>query len=255
MEDFVFSDFFWFRTLEFHRHNYTDNRHGVPVHYFGYMLSGWARLTDDVSDITVYPGDLFYIPKGCRYQSYWYSEETIRFHSFSFRTYPGSPNRTYRLQKIHCTEEETAILNRLIANMEITSLSVGLLYTLLGLTEKHMLSDISSRHNHIVEQAMLYMHRNNRICAEDVARHCQISVSTLYYAFRHSVKKTPLEIWHEIQCQKASDLLTDTDLSVEEISRRLGFSSASHMRRILAQHTGKTPREIRRSGIFAGSSR
>jgi len=135
----------------------------------------------------------------------------------------------------------------------VNSLSVGLLYTLFGLAEKHMAVEIIDRHNDIVEQAMLYMHRHNKVCAEDIARHCGISISTLYYAFRHSIKKTPLEVWHEIQCQKATDMLTGTDLSVEEISGSLGFSSSSHMRRILLQKTGKTPREIRRSGMFSPS--
>lgn len=254
MEETVFSDFFIFRTIEFHRHHYTDNRRGVPIHYFGLMLNGWARLTDDVADITVYPGDLFYIPKGCRYQSFWYSEGTVRFLSFGFRTYPASVSRSYCLQKIDCTEEERAVLNRLAENGNVSSLSVGLLYTLLGLTESHMTVDKVDRHNEIVAQAMRYMHRCSRTSAPEIARHCQISISTLYYAFRHTVKKTPLAVWHEIQTQKASEMLTATDLSVEVISDRTGFSSPSHMRRILMQNTGKTPREIRRGGMFAPSS-
>lgn len=254
MEDSVFSDFFIFRMLEFHHRHYTDNRCGTPLHYFGYMLNGRGRLTDGVSDITVHPGDLFYIPKGCRYQSYWYSEGTVRFLSFGFRTYPGSRSRCYRLQKIDCTEKETELLQTLTQHLEVNSLSVGLLYTLFGLAQTHMHTEIVDRHNDIVEQAMLFMHRSSRLRAEDVARHCGVSISTLYYAFRHSIKKTPLEVWHEIQTQKASEMLTATDLSVEEISDRTGFSSPSHMRRILMQNTGKTPREIRRGGMFAPSS-
>ena len=55
---------------------------------------------------------------------------------------------------------------------------------------------------------------------------------------------------HRLQTEKAVTLLTATDLSVEEISSQLGFSSAAYFRRVLRQITGKTPREIRKTAVF-----
>lgn len=250
MDDSVFSDSFTFRTLEFHRHHYTDNRGGTPIHFLGFMLNGWARLTDGAADFTVCPGDLFYIPKGCRYQSFWHSEDTVRFLSFGFRTYPGLRSRAYRLQKIDCTTQERQILLQLSEHMQVSSLSVGLLYMLFGLVEQHMIVEIVDRHNDIVERAMLYMNRHNHASAGKLAEHCGIGVSTLYLAFRKTVGKTPHEVWQEVQTQKAVELLTTTDLRVEEISDRLGFSSSSHFRRIFTNHTGRTPREVRKDSVF-----
>ena len=252
MNDSIFSDSFVFHTLEFHHHRYRDYRRssGAEMHYFGCMETGWARLTDGTTEIIVYPGELFYIPKGCRYQSFWYSDDIGRFLSLGFHTYPSSPNRVYRLQKIEMTAEETQVLRKLSENMTVSSLSVGLLYTLLGLAERHMATEIVDRHNVIVEQATLYMHRHLRVSAEDMAEHCGVSVSTLYQAFRKATGKTPNQIWHEVQAQKAAELLVTTDVPIEEISLRLGFSSSSYFRKIFIAQTGKTPREVRRSGTF-----
>ena len=41
-----------------------------------------------------------------------------------------------------------------------------------------------------------------------------------------------------------------TDKKIEEISSMLNFSSSSYFRKILKQHTGKTPREIRKNRGF-----
>ncbi len=254
MDGTFFSSSYRFISFNFNKYHWTDNRRGSPFHFLAYMEEGRSKIVIETETLTLEAGDLFYIPKTLPYQSFWYSEGTVRFLSFGFRTYPASVSRSYCLQKIDCTEEERTVLNRLAENGNVSSLSVGLLYTLLGLTESHMTVDKVDRHNEIVAQAMRYMHRCSRTSAPEIARHCQISISTLYYAFRHTLNKTPLSVWHEIQTQKASEMLTATDLSVEEISDRTGFSSPSHMRRILMQNTGKTPREIRRGGIFAPSS-
>jgi len=64
VKDSDFFDQYHFRIIEFQRYHYTDNRAGVPVHYFGCLKSGWAKLTDGTTEITVHPGELFYIPKG-----------------------------------------------------------------------------------------------------------------------------------------------------------------------------------------------
>jgi AraC-like DNA-binding protein len=59
--------------------------------------------------------------------------------------------------------------------------------------------------------------------------------------------KTPNRVRQEAKCQQAVRLLTCTDLPVEEISTRLGFSSSSYMRKLLRLTTGKTPLQIRKA--------
>ncbi|MBE6729298.1 MAG: helix-turn-helix transcriptional regulator [Ruminococcaceae bacterium] len=88
------------------------------------------------------------------------------------------------------------------------------------------------------------------IIAKDVAKHCAVNESTLYWAFKTAANKTPNEIKNKFLCQKAIMLIINTNKSVQEISDSLGFSSTSYFRKILKANTGKTPREIRKSRIY-----
>ena len=56
-----------------------------------------------------------------------------------------------------------------------------------------------------------------------------------------------MEEKHRIQIELATSLLEATDLSVEEISDRLGFSSPAYFRAVLRKNGGKSPRDIRRA--------
>ena len=46
--------------------------------------------------------------------------------------------------------------------------------------------------------------------------------------------------------QHAIELLANTDMTVEEISRRVGFSSSNYFRKIFIKLTDKTPKELRK---------
>ncbi|MBQ8415607.1 MAG: helix-turn-helix transcriptional regulator, partial [Clostridia bacterium] len=80
------------------------------------------------------------------------------------------------------------------------------------------------------------------------ARFCRVSESGLYATFRSEWNCTPIVMWHRVQIEKAVNLLFSTDLSVEEISTRLEFCSASYFRKVFKEITGQTPREVRRFG-------
>lgn len=251
MDSISFCDAFNFRRITFQRQHYTDNRCGAPEHYFGYMIKGEARLNDGCTEIHVAENDLFYIPRGCRYQSYWRADGDICFLSLGFSVFPNPQRRSYLLQKIDCTPPERALVQYFLEN-ELTAdcRSVATLYQLMAETSEHMALEIIDRRRDIVERAMLYMNRQKSISADEIARHCGVSASTLYQAFQKTLGKTPRTVWHEIQAQRATTLLTTTDLSVEEISERLGFSSTPHFRRVFEAQTGKTPRAVRRESPY-----
>ena len=91
------------------------------------------------------------------------------------------------------------------------------------------------------------MQTASRLSVPALARHCHMSESGLYAAFREIKGCTPIEMWHRVQSERAVELLLSTDLSIEEICAKLGFCSASYFRKVLRVTTGKTPREIRKS--------
>ena len=60
---------------------------------------------------------------------------------------------------------------------------------------------------------------------------------------------TPHALRQKILVEKAVELLTTTDIPIEEVSDRLGFSSSSYFRKILFAQTGKTPSAIRKEAF------
>ena len=69
MNDISFSHSFMFRTIEFYKFHYTDNRVGSPSHYFAYMLCGNCKITTESSTVKINEGDIFYIPDKCSYHN------------------------------------------------------------------------------------------------------------------------------------------------------------------------------------------
>ena len=269
MDNIQFSQSFRFYTFSFSRYHYTDNRAGVADHYIGYMKSGSARLVSDCEQIQLAEGDLFYIPCGCRYQSYWQGSEgsegaesagaeggeesqrpAISFDSFAFRYFPERENLYFPLQKVPfgpVAEEVVRLIGLLEADLQVNCRSVGLLYQLLGLMRPYMRFGRRGAESEAVEKAVAYIRSHSDFQVSELARLCHMSESALYAAFQSAVGRTPVQTKHRILAERAVELLTSTDLPVEGISSLLGFSSAAYFRKILRRETGRTPREIRRA--------
>jgi len=79
-----------------------------------------------------------------------------------------------------------------------------------------------------------------------LARLCCISESGFYAKFHAAVGKTPVAYCNAVRIRKAQSLLIGTDLTVEEISERLGFCSPAYFRRVFRELTGQLPKALRR---------
>lgn len=240
-----------FRFLQIHIHEYhhTDNSHGVPTHFIGVMKKGHGLLISDRTRIEVSAGDVFYIPKGCRYHSYWRGEDCV-FQSLGFAHLPRERKCPYALQVLHPSDEATALFSELADTDSVSAYSVGLLYTALGLMLPTMTVDHPQTYHPIPYAATQYMTEHLSAPMSEVAAACGISESALYQIFRRSLGKTPNAARQELCCRRAIDLLQTTDLSIEEISMQLGFSSSSYFRKVFHTVTGQTPRDFRKQSIM-----
>ena len=136
MNSATFTESFFFRKLIFDRSYHNDARRmGISKHYLAYMEHGYGRLVSEEADqvLELAPGDVFYLPKGMHYQSFWYAEEPIVFHSYGFRFLPGPDRKKYRMQKM----ELPPSLSEQVRNIPIihpaNSEAIGALYSTLAL--------------------------------------------------------------------------------------------------------------------------
>ena len=250
MHQSIFSESFAFRQYTYRTYHYNDARNGNDCHYLGYMREGEGLMVGETVSLRVQKGELFYIPMGLRYESHWSGTPEAVLDSYAFTIFPHSDSVCYGLQKIPVSDEIREHLEALASHKTVDCFSIGKLYLLLDAMRPQMIGENQVGKQAAVQEALRYMQGCKEFSVPALARHCHMSESGVYAAFRTVKGCTPVEMWHHVLAERAVNLLVTTDLSVEEISEKLGFCSASYFRKILREVTGETPRRIRkREGI------
>lgn len=247
MYDAIFSNGFTFNIFNYGNYKYTDNRKGTSEYYFAYMISGNCKITTENETITINEGDIFYIPYGCKYQSFWYGEPHIKFISLRFLFMPNFDKKFYPVQVLPHNQEAVKLFYRLFENKMLSAKEIGIFYTLVGILLPTMTSYTVCRTQEIVELTNKYLSSNPFASISEIAKNCNVSDSTLYYAFKKSSKLTLNELRNKIITEKARLLLTTTDLPIDEISMRLHFSSCSYFRKVFKKFQKMTPSEVRKA--------
>lgn len=245
---------FVFRVLSFVTAKATDNSHGTDRHFFGRLRKGSGTLTTLSGDtLHLCAGDIFYIPIGLCYRSDWRTDSDgfLEWESYGFSAFPPSVDKQYPLQKICPSEKITEYLNTIAAGDGTSVKDIGCFYLFMNEALSVMTEKNPDSAKATVEKAKKYISLHTDFKVSDLARHCKMSESGLFSLFQ-TQGITPIELKHRILVKKAVTLLCSTDLSVERISDRLGFSDPGYFRKIFRRYTGKTPTEVRRehqSGI------
>lgn len=251
MNNQEFYDSFFFTQFQYDKPRHTDNAtdHGASHHFIGWLTHGSAKLVSAQQTLHIHTGDIVYIPMGLRYHSYWSPDRSGQVHWFSFGCKQLPAEHSYELQTIHADGQAMAFLRQITENLKSKAENIGLLYSFYAQVLPTMAADTSSIEL-AVHRATAYMRQTPNVRIEQVAEFCGISQTALYSAFKQQLGITPNTMRQKILCEIARELLVTTDLSVEEISSRLGFSSSSYFRKVLYQHTGKTPLAIRKENIL-----
>lgn len=243
---------FTFDKPRYYKFHFTDNRkNGAPTNYIGVMRSGTAKIESKKQTVFLKKGDVFFIPKGMPYQSAWFcdEEEWVSWISFGFDFFPSNIEGNLLIQKLECDDNDISLLDSIAEDFTVNCINVGTLYTFLGNHLKKMKREAHS-FDPIGEKAMEFMQNTDNYSIKDVAAHCGVSESGLYKIFKKRYGKTPVEMRQQFLCEKARDLLVNTNLSVEEISIQLNFSSSSYFRKVMKKCFGKTPLCVRKEGMM-----
>ena len=246
MNDITFFKNFKFNEYCFREMHHTDNSRGVDLHFIGFMKEGRGLLVSEKGRLELETNDMFYIPKGCKYKSYWTGDDTVRFDSIGFLYFPSNTPNGYALQKIEYGEELWQMFLPLSEDKTVNSASIGRLYTILGQLESTLVEEVATRAAATVEKAIMLMNKDPMRSMDEYAVECGVSEAQFYLCFKKVLQKTPNRVKQEIICEKAIHYLTTTDLTVEEVCDKTGFSSSSYFRKVFFSVTGKTPSQVRK---------
>lgn len=255
MEQILFHKTFSFQTIHLRSFCHTDNSKGISTHFVARMLRG-SGIIRAVSGEELYlsAGDVFYLPLGLQYHSYWTVDETespsVSWESYGFIHLPVHSEVRYVMQKINPSAEAFRWLDRLKQNQTVSPASVGYLYLFLSEVLPDFRIAEPDPKAALLQTAFDYIQQNERFSVPKLACACGISESGLYALFRDYAHTTPIEIKHRLIAERAVVMLTTTDLAVETIASTLGLCSSAYLRRILKKQRGQTPLQIRKEAKF-----
>ncbi len=92
----------------------------------------------------------------------------------------------------------------------------------------------------------IYEHRNRSLETDEIAKAFHVSRAKLDRDFRRFVGQSVHKTVTHCRVDYVTELLTDTELKIGEISKLAGFESEYYFYSFFKSNTGKTPRDVRK---------
>ncbi|MGI5869850.1 MAG: substrate-binding domain-containing protein [Kiritimatiellia bacterium] len=105
----------------------------------------------------------------------------------------------------------------------------------------------SSPHVGIVQKALDFIDANacRNIGVDDVAAHLGVSRRLADLRFSEILQQSIYEVLRDRKLEEAKRLLSQTDISIQHIARRCGFTNNTHLKNLFLRRFGMTMREFR----------
>jgi len=113
---------------------------------------------------------------------------------------------------------------------------------------KHVTGELELDHFLVVQKAIDYMHHNllEKISLNEVAAHCNLSVSRFSHIFTESMHVSPIRYWNQLRIHYAAERIIQTDDNLTNIAFDFGFSSFSQFYTLFKKTFGYSPSKLRK---------
>lgn len=250
MNNTEFLNLFGFIEYKFSKEHFVPLTTGAKYNYINYIKKGNAEIIGDDFHINLNEGDILFIPKGSIHTSHWYGDPYVLYDSFSFLNYPSADSETYIAQKITPNEKMLELIEQIPTDNDVNCQSVGNFFLLLHEIFKKIERRNKTRNQLLLEKVMHEIRISQAKTMPAVAKTCGISTTALYMLFNTYLNCTPSQYKLAAKLEQAMYYLTTTDMSIEKISDKCGFSSSSYFRKVFYKQYNKTPREARKKALY-----
>lgn len=233
----------------YHRHHTEMKRIDFVRPCIGYVLSGQAEFLYKGKNYLAEKGDLVYIAADTLYYSAWTGNPLVSWYSidFAFSQKDAFYEYPFQILKGYPPEAFQEIFKE---GPKVTFQSLSAFYRLLEDLYQRMKREPRDPRG-MIDPAIHYIeaHFTKEISCKMLADLCHCSESSLFKQFKRIKRISPIQYKQNLQIQAALELLSHTALSIEEISARVGFSSANYFRTVFQKFIGKSPKEIRKAAL------
>ena len=226
----------------------------IPQSRFYYILEGSGFIQTETKTITLEPGNMYLIPSHFHH-TYGCTKLRKLYFMFSLLSTTNT-DALSGLNKVYHAPFDPEDMEKLLDTWQ--KRDCFSVMTVRSLLMKHIClllqtNDVPpiplNRHSPLVENALSYIRANasSSMTIGSVSKHLFISESKLRNVF---LKETGVTVGQYIDkqvCEQAKQLLSRTQLSIGEISARLGFCDQFYFSRKFKQATTMTPSEYRKT--------
>ncbi|MEK8130111.1 AraC family transcriptional regulator [Paenibacillus filicis] len=99
-----------------------------------------------------------------------------------------------------------------------------------------------------IQLMLSYIHQNyaNILSLQEIAEVAHLSISECGRSFKKTLHTTPYDYLIKYRIKKSTELLRDTEHTISEIARMVGFNHVNHFIQSFKKHHQQTPKEYRR---------
>lgn len=210
---------------------------------FIYIKEGSLMVRTNKETVVINAGEMLFVPILMERRWEIGNCERLIGRVFCFRYWPEVDELDYPIQKIPVTDE---IYNHFYeipstaSNARVNSHYIWKAYRFLTEVQPLMVRN-NVKHVEQIQKALSYMKENDFFTIPDLVEVSGMSKSRFYDAFLKLTGVSPINMKHRLQAYKAEFLLKETELSIEEITKKLGFLSTAHFRKVFHSHYGTMP--------------
>ncbi|MBQ7125395.1 MAG: helix-turn-helix transcriptional regulator [Clostridia bacterium] len=241
---------FSFKVIELKNPKHTDNSMGITSYFVARMRSGSGMIVyENRKELHLKEGDVFFLPLGLKYHSYWTPDpikNEVSWDSFAFEHIPLKSNLRLMPCSIPLTEKLNRLFNGISKTKKVNCKNISALYSIIDIILQERKELILSDKAPILEKVDEYLKMNRDFSVKNLATECRMSQSGLYLWFKKNLKMTPVDYKNRQRVSTAVNLLSYTDMTLEEITSLTGFNSVAHLRNLIKNIYNKTPSQIRR---------
>lgn len=222
----------------------------------GYIIDGSVEFSMPFGKFNAQKGDLIFIPEGIRYISHWDGSPRICFYNVHFLLPKTSTNIWRSLQPQRLEKLPNEQLGQMIRRM--FELSKGsdaehlAAYSLFYELAANILPSMATNPTRLppvpLQVAIAYIEENYATISsvKEIATACYLSESRLYHIFKEYLNISPISYLNHLRVHNAMNLLSNPDLSIQQISESLNFHSEYYFRKTFQKITGVLPSHFRK---------
>ena len=214
---------------------------------FVYVIKGEVSFRTVNSKIDGGAGDLFYIPHGIRYRSFWSGADGTEH--YAIHVYPNKFTDPYALQRVgdifnlDIQKEIVGIYDAFACGENGFADGMARFFSFYAKVLPTLKQGSHERLSELIVKATKYMeeHSAEPFSVAALARKHLVSESTLYHTFRRELGTTPNQYYNLVRLERVIDEM-DSGESLESIAYRCGFESYGYFRELFKKHIGMTPK-------------